>query len=154
MMATGRSTGTPSRTSPPSPPGGRCVSLALPLADADAVCARDVPGRARQRRAPQLTHISYRLSLLSAAGVISLSKRPWREGPVMAAIRPRDLLSDALLERLGGTWREGRGDAGGARGAGLPENWLAGVSGWAAGMPPASRDVAATLHRDIAKLGD
>ena len=72
----------------------------------------------------------------------------------MAAIRPRDLLSDALLERLGGTWREGRGDAGGARGAGLPENWLAGVSGWAAGMPPASRDVAATLHRDIAKLGD
>jgi alkylation response protein AidB-like acyl-CoA dehydrogenase len=66
----------------------------------------------------------------------------------MAAIRPRDLLSDALLERLGGTWREGGG------GAGLPGNWLAGASGETAGTPPADRDVAAALRRDIAKLGD
>ena len=43
----------------------------------------------------------------------------------MAAIRPRDLLSDGLLERLGGT---SRASAGG--------------------------DIAATLSRDIAKLGD
>src|SRR5262245_28431744 len=64
---------------------------------------------------------------------MSLSKRPWREGPVMAAIRPRDLLSDALLERLGGAWREGGGPA---------------------GTPPAGPDVDATLRRDIAKLGD
>jgi alkylation response protein AidB-like acyl-CoA dehydrogenase len=42
----------------------------------------------------------------------------------MAAIRPRDLLSDALLERLGGAWREG------------------------------GRDVDPTVRRDIAKLGD
>ena len=66
----------------------------------------------------------------------------------MAAIRPRDLLSDALLDRLGGTWRE---DAGGA---GLPGNWLASASGGAAGTPPVGRDAAATLRRDIAKLGD
>jgi len=51
----------------------------------------------------------------------------------MAAIRPRDLLSDALLERLGGAWREGGGPA---------------------GTPPAGPDVDATLRRDIAKLGD
>ena len=63
----------------------------------------------------------------------------------MAVIRPRDLLSDALLERLGGTWREG---------GGLPGNWLAGAGGGAAGTPPAGRDVAATLRRDIARLGD
>src|SRR5215468_126503 len=72
----------------------------------------------------------------------------------MAAIRPRDLLSDALLERLGGTWREGGGGAGGAGGAGLPGSWLAGADGGTAGPPPADRDVAATLRRDIAKLGD
>jgi alkylation response protein AidB-like acyl-CoA dehydrogenase len=45
----------------------------------------------------------------------------------MAAIRPRDLLSDSLLERLGGTWAE---------------------------TSQAPGDVAATLSRDIAKLGD
>jgi alkylation response protein AidB-like acyl-CoA dehydrogenase len=45
----------------------------------------------------------------------------------MAAIRPRDLLSDGLLERLGGTSLAARAPAGG--------------------------DVAATLSRDIAKLG-
>jgi len=44
----------------------------------------------------------------------------------MAAIRPRDLLSDSLLERLGGTWAE---------------------------TSQAPGDVAATLSRDIAKLG-
>jgi alkylation response protein AidB-like acyl-CoA dehydrogenase len=46
----------------------------------------------------------------------------------MAAIRPRDLLSDGLLERLGGTSLAARAPVGG--------------------------DVAATLSRDIAKLGD
>ena len=46
----------------------------------------------------------------------------------MAAIRPRDLLSDGLLDRLGGTSLAARAPAGG--------------------------DVAATLSRDIAKLGD
>jgi len=45
----------------------------------------------------------------------------------MAAIRPRDLLTDSLLGRLGGTW---------------------------AGTDAAGGDVAATLSRDIAKLGD
>jgi alkylation response protein AidB-like acyl-CoA dehydrogenase len=45
----------------------------------------------------------------------------------MAAIRPRDLLTDTLLGRLGGTW---------------------------AGTDAAGGDVAATLSRDIAKLGD
>jgi hypothetical protein len=44
----------------------------------------------------------------------------------MAAIRPRDLLTDSLLGRLGGTW---------------------------AGTDAAGGDVAATLSRDIAKLG-
>ena len=72
----------------------------------------------------------------------------------MAAIRPRDLLSDALLERLGGTWREGGGGGGGARGAGLPGNWLADPGGGTAGTPPVGQDVAAALRRDIAKLGD
>src|SRR5215472_12722900 len=69
----------------------------------------------------------------------------------MAAIRPRDLLSDALLERLGGTWREG---GRGAAGAGLPGNWLADPSGGTTGTPPVGREVAATLRRDIAKLDD
>src|ERR1700728_2700919 len=45
----------------------------------------------------------------------------------MAAIRPRDLLSDSLLERLGGTWAE---------------------------TSQAPGDVAAALRLDIAKLGD
>jgi alkylation response protein AidB-like acyl-CoA dehydrogenase len=54
----------------------------------------------------------------------------------MGAIRPRDLLSDGLLERLGGTSRH----AGGLAGTGL--------------AAPADGDVAATLSRDIAKLGD
>jgi len=45
----------------------------------------------------------------------------------MAAIRPRDLLTDSLLGRLGGTW---------------------------APADAAGGDVAATLGRDIAKLGD
>src|SRR5215469_2398838 len=69
----------------------------------------------------------------------------------MAAIRPRDLLSDALLERLGGTWREGGGGAAGAR---LPGNWLADPGGGTTGTPPVDQDVAATLRRDIAKLDD
>ena len=51
----------------------------------------------------------------------------------MAAIRPRDLLSDGLLERLGGTLRDS---------GGLPDNI------------PAGADVAASMTRDIAKLGD
>jgi alkylation response protein AidB-like acyl-CoA dehydrogenase len=51
----------------------------------------------------------------------------------MAEIRPRDLLSDGLLERLGGTAPDT---------AGLP------------GAVCAGADVAATLARDIAKLGD
>ena len=63
----------------------------------------------------------------------------------MAAIRPRDLLSDELLERLGGT-REVAGLIGGG-----PANAAApGVP--AAPAVPASADVAATLTRDIAKL--
>jgi hypothetical protein len=45
----------------------------------------------------------------------------------MAAIRPRDLLTESLLGRLGGTWAGPDADGG---------------------------DVAATLSRDIAKLGD
>src|ERR1700757_2877319 len=45
----------------------------------------------------------------------------------MAAIRPRDLLTESLLERLGGTRAE---------------------------TAPGAGDVAATLHRDIGKLGD
>jgi len=45
----------------------------------------------------------------------------------MPAIRPRDLLTESLLERLGGMWAE---------------------------TAPAAGDVAATLRRDIAKLGD
>jgi hypothetical protein len=45
----------------------------------------------------------------------------------MAAIRPRDLLTDSLLGRLGGTW---------------------------APADAAGGDVAATLSRDVAKLGD
>jgi hypothetical protein len=54
----------------------------------------------------------------------------------MAAVRPRDLLSDSLLGRLGGTsWHVG----------GLAGN------GHAA---PAGGDAAATLIRDIAKLGE
>src|SRR6185437_11215889 len=53
----------------------------------------------------------------------------------MAQIRPRDLLSDGLLERLGGTASEA--DAGG-----LP------------GTVPVGGDVAAILTRDIAKLRD
>jgi hypothetical protein len=54
----------------------------------------------------------------------------------MAAVRPRDLLSDSLLERLGGTsWHIG----------GLAGNGQA---------APAGGDVAATLIRDIAKLGE
>src|SRR5215472_12451532 len=72
----------------------------------------------------------------------------------MAAIRPRDLLSDALLERLGGTRQEGGGGAGGAGGGRLAENWLADAGGETACAPPADQDVAATLRRDIAKLGD
>lgn len=52
----------------------------------------------------------------------------------MAAIRPRDLLTDSLLERLGGTW---------------PELELAPADG--RGGPDA--DAAATVGRDIAKLG-
>ncbi len=51
----------------------------------------------------------------------------------MAEIRPRDLLSDGLLGRLGGT----ASDAGGPP-----------------GTVPVSGDVAAILTRDIAKLGD
>ncbi len=51
----------------------------------------------------------------------------------MAAIRPRDLLSDGLLERLGGTPRGTDG---------LPVTVAAGA------------DVTATLTRDIAKLAD
>ncbi len=47
----------------------------------------------------------------------------------MAAIRPRDLLSDGLLERLGGTFGE------------TPRT-------------PADGDTAATLSRDIARLGE
>ena len=50
----------------------------------------------------------------------------------MAAIRPRDLLSDGLLERLGGT------------------NDTSGLAGTAS----VGADVAATLTRDITKLGD
>ena len=45
----------------------------------------------------------------------------------MPAIRPRDLLTESLLERLGGTWAE---------------------------TAPAAGDAAATLRRDITKLGD
>ncbi|MGB6573948.1 MAG: hypothetical protein WBF20_19900, partial [Trebonia sp.] len=45
----------------------------------------------------------------------------------MAAIRPRDLLTESLLARLGGTRME---------------------------PPLGSADVAATLRRDIGKLGD
>jgi hypothetical protein len=64
----------------------------------------------------------------------------------MGAIRPRDLLSDGLLERLGGTPRHGGGPAGtGPAGTGLAGTGLA---------APADGDVAATLSRDIAKLGD
>lgn len=57
----------------------------------------------------------------------------------MAEIRPRDLLSDALLERLGGTARDVMGLPG------LP------------GLPGAGSvggEVAATLSRDIAKLSE
>jgi alkylation response protein AidB-like acyl-CoA dehydrogenase len=68
----------------------------------------------------------------------------------VAAIRPRDLLSDGLLERLGGRCEPG----GGAGGTGLPETWLTDPSGGIAGAPPAGRDDAATLRRDIARLGD
>jgi alkylation response protein AidB-like acyl-CoA dehydrogenase len=57
----------------------------------------------------------------------------------MAAIRPRDLLSDELLERLGGT-RE----VVGLTGAAVP----------AGAATPVGADVAATLTRDIAKLVD
>jgi alkylation response protein AidB-like acyl-CoA dehydrogenase len=57
----------------------------------------------------------------------------------MAAIRPRDLLSDELLERLGGTR-----DVAGLTGA-APANVNAPTV-------PAGADVAATLTRDIAKL--
>ncbi len=52
----------------------------------------------------------------------------------MAGIRPRDLLSDGLLERLGGTARDAGPLPGAAHGGG--------------------GDVAAMLARDIAKLGD
>jgi alkylation response protein AidB-like acyl-CoA dehydrogenase len=72
----------------------------------------------------------------------------------MAVIRPRDLLSDALLERLGGTRLEVGEGAGGDVGAGLPGKWLADPGGGAAGPPAAGQDVAATLRRDVAKLGD
>lgn len=67
----------------------------------------------------------------------------------MAAIRPRDLLSDGLLERLGGTPRGVGGIAGTAGTAGI------GLSGSGpAGTAPVGGDVAATLGRDIARLGD
>jgi alkylation response protein AidB-like acyl-CoA dehydrogenase len=58
----------------------------------------------------------------------------------MAAIRPRDLLSDELLERLGGT-RDAAGLTAAAHAAAAPA------------VPPGA-DVAATLTRDIAKLVD
>ena len=83
----------------------------------------------------------------------------------MAEIRPRDLLSDGLLERLGGTARDvgglpwtGQGAPPGA--AGLPGGWAgtAGAAGlpggWAGTANSAGADVAAILSRDIAKLGD
>jgi alkylation response protein AidB-like acyl-CoA dehydrogenase len=66
----------------------------------------------------------------------------------MAAIRPRDLLSDSLLERLGGTAQ----DTGGLGGTALPVTGYAGSV--LAGTGAVGADVAATLTRDIGKLGD
>jgi alkylation response protein AidB-like acyl-CoA dehydrogenase len=72
----------------------------------------------------------------------------------MAALRPRDLLSDGLLERLGGTR-----DVLGLSGA-VPANAAAMAFANAASVPvgagavPAGADVVATLTRDIAKLVD
>jgi hypothetical protein len=63
----------------------------------------------------------------------------------MAEIRPRDLLSDGLLERLGGTASEADG-------------WPPGGFGGTSRPPergiPAGGDVAAILTRDIARLGE
>jgi hypothetical protein len=82
----------------------------------------------------------------------------------MAAIRPRDLLSDGLLERLGGTAgvngrpgavpanAAGNGPAGAAVPAGAAAPAGAAVPAGAA--IPAGADVAATLTRDIGKLVD
>jgi hypothetical protein len=71
----------------------------------------------------------------------------------MAPIRPRDLLSDSLLARFGGTAQ----DPGGLAGPELPGTRLPGT-GYAgsvlAGTGVVGADVAATLTRDIAKLGD
>jgi hypothetical protein len=69
----------------------------------------------------------------------------------MAAIRPRDLLSDELLERLGGTQ-----ELAGRTGA-VPANGAAGTTGpagLAGSAVPVGADVAATLTRDIGKLVD
>jgi len=72
----------------------------------------------------------------------------------MAEIRPRDLLPDGLLERLGGTAREAAAPAGanGLQGGPAGTAGAAGLPGGSAGAPGA--DVAAILTRDIAKLGD
>jgi alkylation response protein AidB-like acyl-CoA dehydrogenase len=66
----------------------------------------------------------------------------------MAAIRPRDLLSDGLLERLGGTH-----DLAGRTGA-VQANAAVGATGATGAAVPAAADVAATLARDIGKLVD
>jgi len=64
----------------------------------------------------------------------------------MAQIRPRDLLSDSLLARLGGTSRDASALAG---------RMLAGTGPGAAGSSTMTgADVAAVMRRDLARLAD
>jgi alkylation response protein AidB-like acyl-CoA dehydrogenase len=72
----------------------------------------------------------------------------------MAGVRPRDLLTDDLLERLGGTPAGGTPVGGGPSGEGSVAEGSAAEGGMSWSTVGAAREVARTVSRDIAKLED